>query len=246
MLNAPAADRRAEPERSVARATALALLASAPQNAVLVTGGDNDSFPAWYAQAVEGVRPDVTVVVAPLLGTEWYRAQLARRASLVTQGEIAHTRPASMMIAAIAREARARGRPVAASIMTPAATRDAVGDLTVARGVVYVERAWALHCCAGIRCRLPSLTWARMHPTSTPAFAAAFVRAHPLPSSPSADDGHRSSARKASSPTSNVPRNISMLLGAESRCLLLIQYVSFGKFIAYVISRPRRAAGGGG
>ena len=56
---------------------------SAPPNAVLFTGGDNDSFTAWYAQAVEGMRPDVTIVVAPLLNTEWYRAQLARRASLV-------------------------------------------------------------------------------------------------------------------------------------------------------------------
>ena len=188
VLNAPAADRRAVPERSIARVTALALLESAPPDAVLITGGDNDSFPAWYAQAVEGVRPDVTVVVAPLLGTEWYRAQLARRASLVTQGEIAHTRPASTMIAAIAREARARGRPVAASIMTPAATREAVGDLTVARGVVYVERAWALN-------RTPrSAPSSIAHlgpdaPDVDTVFAAAFVRAHPLPSSPSADAG---------------------------------------------------------
>jgi hypothetical protein len=188
VLNAPAADRRAEPERSIARVTALALLASAPANAVLITGGDNDSFPAWYAQAVEGVRPDVTVVVAPLLGTEWYRAQLARRASLVTQGEIAHTRSASTMIAAVAREARARGRPIAASIMTPADTREAVGDLTIVRGVVYVERAWAT---SGARAfASPAVVHLGTDaPDVDTAFAAAFVRTHQLSSSPSTDAG---------------------------------------------------------
>jgi hypothetical protein len=126
VLNAPAANRRA-----------------APPDAVLFTGGDNDSFPAWYAQAVEGMRPDVTIVVAPLLGTEWYRAQLARRASLVTQGDVVPTRSPAGMIAAVAREARAQGRPVAASLMSSAEIRDAVGDLTAARGLLYVEPAMA-------------------------------------------------------------------------------------------------------
>jgi len=176
VLNAPAADRRSEPERSIARVTALALLESAPANAVIFTGGDNDSFPAWYAQAVEGVRPDVTVVVAPLLGTEWYRAQLARRSSLVTQGEIARTRDPGTMIAAVAREARARGRPVAASIMTPAETREAAGDLTVARGVLYMERENASVVHLGLDA-----------PDVDTTFAAAFVRTHPLP--PAADAG---------------------------------------------------------
>ena len=143
VLNAPAADRRAEPERSIALVVAHALLSSAPPRAVLFTGGDNDSFPAWYAQAVEGMRPDVTIVVAPLLGTEWYRAQLARRDSLVAQADIAPTRTSAMMVAAVAREARARHRPLAASLMTSAATRDAVGTLTIARGMVFVEQASA-------------------------------------------------------------------------------------------------------
>ncbi len=143
ILNAPAADRRAEPERSVALAVAHALLWSAPPSAVLFTGGDNDSFPAWYAQAVEGMRPDVTVVVAPLLGTEWYRAQLARRASLVTREDVTRPRSSAVMIAAVTREARARRRPVAVSLMSGSAIRDAAGDLTVARGLVYVEPVMA-------------------------------------------------------------------------------------------------------
>jgi hypothetical protein len=46
---------------------------------VVITNGDNDSFPLWYAQAVEGVRPDVTITVVPYLGTEWYAHQLQKR-----------------------------------------------------------------------------------------------------------------------------------------------------------------------
>ena len=102
MLNAAAADRRAFPERAIASAVARELLRSAPPNAVLVTGGDNDSFPVWYAQAVERLRPDVTVVVAPLLATKWYRAQLAHRTPLVSQGEVAPNRGVVAMLEVIA------------------------------------------------------------------------------------------------------------------------------------------------
>ena len=188
VLNAPAADRRAEPERSIARRTALALLESAPPNAVLFTGGDNDSFPAWYAQAVEGMRPDVTIVVAPLLGTSWYRAQLARRTSLVTQGEIERTRAGSAMIAGVAREARARGRPVAASLMSGAVTREAAGGLTLVRGVVYVERARAGDGAGGAGA--PTVvTLGPDAPDVDTAFAAEFVRGHPVPSGGAANGG---------------------------------------------------------
>jgi hypothetical protein len=143
VLNAPAANRRAYPERAIAPAVARDLLRSAPPNAVLVTGGDNDSFPAWYAQAVEGMRPDVTVVVAPLLATEWYRAELARRTSLVSQGEVAPNRSVDALLASIARAAREQHRPIAASLMMGASLRDALGDLSVARGLVLVEPSMA-------------------------------------------------------------------------------------------------------
>ena len=141
VLNAPAADRRREPERSIATAVAHALLESAPPTAVLITGGDNDSFPAWYAQAVEGMRPDVTVVVAPLLGTRWYRAQLARRADLVAPEDIELARPEEAMLASVAREARKRGRPVVAAITTSVSARAALGGLDVVRGAVMAERS---------------------------------------------------------------------------------------------------------
>ncbi len=145
VLNARAADRRAYPEREVAPAIARDLLRSAPPNAVLVTGGDNDSFPAWYAQAVEGIRPDVTVVVAPLLATEWYRAELARRTPLVSQSDVAARRDVDALLASIAKATRERQRPIAASLMIPSGYREALGDLSVVRGLVLVQPSSAPH-----------------------------------------------------------------------------------------------------
>jgi hypothetical protein len=55
------------------------LLNSVEPYGILITNGDNDSFPLWYAQAVEGVRRDVMVAVVPYLGTEWYAHQLQNR-----------------------------------------------------------------------------------------------------------------------------------------------------------------------
>ena len=47
--------------------------------AIVITNGDNDTFPLWYAQEVEGVRKDVTVAVSTYLDTDWYVRQMIRR-----------------------------------------------------------------------------------------------------------------------------------------------------------------------
>ena len=121
---------------------ALALLTSAPRNAMLFVAGDNDTYPLWYLQRVEGVRTDVTPVTVPLLPAAWYAEEIARRTGLhwpagerIAGAKWLHEERAAL----IARAARIAGRPIAASPALPAGERALLGSGWRLDGAVYVS-----------------------------------------------------------------------------------------------------------
>ena len=62
--------------KTLARDTAINYLESCPENAILFCFGDNDTYPLWYAQEVERIRPDIRIINTSLLGIDWYINQL--------------------------------------------------------------------------------------------------------------------------------------------------------------------------
>lgn len=58
--------------RYMARDIGWNYLNTVPRNAIIINFGDNDTFPLWYCQEVEGVRPDVRIMNSSYLGGEWY------------------------------------------------------------------------------------------------------------------------------------------------------------------------------
>ncbi|MGH7580239.1 MAG: hypothetical protein ACREM9_08710, partial [Gemmatimonadales bacterium] len=95
---------------TMARDFAYDILQSVEPYGILITAGDNDTFPLWYAQEVEGIRRDVTLANLSLMNTEWHLRQLRRR-------ETPEFDPANA--APLWRELKPRPRPTQPALSLP-------------------------------------------------------------------------------------------------------------------------------
>jgi len=134
LLNWSVVDRRQEPDATLPRETARQLLEPLPRRAVLFVEGDNDTYPLWYAQQVEGERRDVTVVTLPLLGAQWYLDELRRRYSLGTGANASDVTAATR----IAADALGQNRPVAAANTLQPSERQAIARRWRVVGLVAI------------------------------------------------------------------------------------------------------------
>lgn len=139
VLNRSVADRTTMPLAMMPRTVARLLLDAVPTHGVLYTAGDNDSFPLWYLQLVESYRPDVTVVTIPLLGAEWYRAQLHLKQGLVAADMVAMWPGLDAVLRQSVVAADQQRRPVRVSVLVSRDDRNRLAPALgwVLEGLVY-------------------------------------------------------------------------------------------------------------
>jgi hypothetical protein len=115
LLNWTAVDRRTDAVEARARLDEADMLAKVPPSGVFLALGDNDTYPLWYLQQVEGTRKDITVVTVPLLGAKWYRAELARRFKLLDSTTVERWQGRDSTVAFLIKRSYNQNRPVVRS-----------------------------------------------------------------------------------------------------------------------------------
>jgi hypothetical protein len=148
LLNWRAASRR--PDAMIAPTYGEALLASLPPRAVILMSGDNDSYATWFQQAVHRERPDVVPVTIPLLGADWYRAELHRRHALVDPPIVATWHGEGPTLKSLAETARRQGRPLAVSNAVAATIRSSLAPGWSLSGMAYIAGDDSLTAASGI------------------------------------------------------------------------------------------------
>ena len=116
------------PEKRIVTTMADEFLVESPRGAMLFTAGDNDSYPLWYRQAVDSIRPDVQVVVTSLLPANWYLRESLWRSGASESDTLGRT-DAIGRAGLLARRQLDLRRPIAASILLPTSERTELGRI---------------------------------------------------------------------------------------------------------------------
>jgi len=132
-----AVTRAAWPDRRLTTAIAGELLEHVPIDGLLLTAGDNDTYPLWYRQAVDHTRADVQVVVMSLLPADWYLREGARLTGPFAP-DTSLAADALTRAAWLVRRKLEVGGAVAVSILVHADTRTALGRMA---GITCWRRA---------------------------------------------------------------------------------------------------------
>ncbi|HYW51571.1 MAG TPA: DUF2723 domain-containing protein [Gemmatimonadaceae bacterium] len=125
--NWSAVARNVDPDRRLTQVMADEFLHDVPRHGLLLTAGDNDTYPLWYRQAAHGIRPDVRVVVTSLLPADWYLVESAARIGGALSADTLRVVSSADRAAALARAQLARGGAVAVSSLIDSGTRDELG-----------------------------------------------------------------------------------------------------------------------